>query len=157
MGYDVQITEVPRRDVAVVRTRTTFAEIPAFMGQAFGRVAEVLGTRGLLGDGPAVGRYTEMDPASGRLVVSAGFIIPSPIEASGDLVPDELPAAEVATTVHLGPYAKVSEAYDAIAAAMALHGRELDESTMWEEYWSPPGTPDEQTKTVVFCPLKPAG
>ena len=90
MGYDVQITEVPRRDVAVVRTRTTFAEIPAFMGQAFGRVAEVLGPRGLLGDGPAVGRYTEMDPASGRLVVSAGFIIPSPIEASGDVVPDEL-------------------------------------------------------------------
>jgi effector-binding domain-containing protein len=157
MGYDVQITEVPRRDVAVVRTRTTFAEIPAFMGSAFGRVAEALGPRGLLGEGPAVGRYTEMDQASGRLVVSAGFIVPAPIEPVGDVVPDELPAGEVATTVHLGPYSRVSDAYDAIAAAMALHGRELDETTMWEEYWSPPGTPDDQTKTVVFGPLAPAG
>ncbi|MBM7505869.1 GyrI-like domain-containing protein [Agromyces aurantiacus] len=156
MDYDVQIRQVPRREVAVVRTRTTFAEIPAFMGSAFGRVAEVLGPRGLLGDGPAVGWYTEMDPAGGRLTVAAGFVVPTAIEAAGDVVPDALPGGEVATTVHVGPYAKVSEAYDAIAASMALHGRELDESTMWEEYWSPPGTPDEQTKTVVFCPLKPA-
>lgn len=157
MDYDVQITQVPRKDVAVVRTRTTFAEIPAFMGSAFGRVAGVLGPRGLLGDGPAVSRYTEMDMSAGALTVAAGFVVPAPIEAEGDVVPDELPGGEVATTVHLGLYAKVSEAYDAIAAAMALHGRELDESTMWEEYWSPPGTPEDQTKTVVSCPLKPAG
>jgi len=65
-------------------------------------------------------------------------------------------AGEVATTTHLGSYEKVSEAYDAIAAAVALQGLALDETTMWEEYWSPPGTPDEQTKTVVYCPLKPA-
>ncbi|GGI45722.1 effector-binding domain-containing protein [Agromyces flavus] len=156
MAYDVQVTLVPRKDAAVVRTRTTFDEIPEFMRSAFERVASVLGPRGLLGDGPAIGRYTEMDPASGSLSV-AGFIITSPIEPEGEVVPDELPEGEVASTVHLGPYATISEAYDAIAAAMALHGREIDESTMWEEYWSPPGMPDEQVKTVVFCPLKPAG
>lgn len=156
MAYDVKIIEVPRRDVAVVRTRTTFDGIPVAMGSAFGRVAAVLGPRGLLGDGPAVGRYTEMDPATGKVTVAAGFVVPAAIEAAGDVVPDELPAGEVATTTHVGPYAKVSEAYDAIAASAALHGRELDETTMWEEYWSPPGTPDEQVKTVVFCPVKPA-
>ena len=155
MGYDVQIVEVPRRDVAVVRTRTGFDEIPAFMGSAFGHVAGVIAPLGLLGDGPAIGRYTEMDPVAGTLVVAAGFVVPGAIRPAGDVVPDELPATEAATTVHLGAYSRISEAYDAIAAAMALHGRELDESTMWEEYWSPSGTPDEQVKTVVFCPLKP--
>ncbi|RXZ39659.1 GyrI-like domain-containing protein [Agromyces binzhouensis] len=156
MGHDVRIAQVPRRDLAVVRARTTFAEIPAFMPTAFERVAAVLGSRGLLGDGPAVGYYTGMDPATGSVTVSAGFVVDSPITAEGDVVPDELPAVEVATTTHLGPYDRVSEAYDAIAAAMALHGRELDESTMWEEYWSPPGTPDDEIRTVVSCPLVPA-
>jgi hypothetical protein len=26
---------------------------------------------------------------------------------------------------------------------------------MWEEYWSPPGTPPEQTRTVVCWPVVP--
>jgi effector-binding domain-containing protein len=155
MDYDVQITQAPRRDIAVVRTRTTFDEIPAFMGSAFAQVAGALGPRGLLGDGPAIGRYSEIDPAAGTLVVSAGFVVPTAIELAGEVVPDELPEAEVATTEHIGAYPDVSKAYDAIASAMALHGREIDESTMWEEYWSPPGTPDDETRTVVFCPLKP--
>lgn len=157
MTYDVRIITTPERHLAVVRTTTTFAEIPNLMRAAFERVAAHLGPLGLLGDGPAAAKYADMDPAGGRVTVSAGFVVPRPIEGDGDVVPDVLPAAEVATATHLGAYARVSEAYDAIAAAMALHGRELDESTMWEEYWSPPGTPDAETKTVVYCPLKTAG
>lgn len=156
MTYDVRITQHPRQDLAVVRTRTTFAEIPTFMGSAFEKVATLLGPRGLLGQGPAIGRYTEMDMTTGEVVVAAGFVVPQPIEGDGTVVPDETPAVEVATTTHLGTYAKISDAYDAIAKAMALQGRELDETTMWEEYWSPPGTPDDQTRTVVYCPLKAA-
>ncbi|MGR0221285.1 GyrI-like domain-containing protein [Agromyces sp. ZXT2-6] len=157
MTYDVRITSTPQRHLAAVRQSTTFADIPNLMRSAFERVAAHLGPLGLLGDGPAAAKYSDMDPASGRVTVSAGFVVPDPIEGDGTVVPDELPAAEAATATHMGSYARVSEAYDAIGAAMALHGRELDESTMWEEYWSPPGTPDDQTKTVVYCPLKPAG
>ena len=154
MSYEVHITKHQRQDLAVVRSRTTFGEIPTFMGSAFDKVAAYLGPRGLLGGGPAVGRYTEMDMTTGEVVVAAGFVVPQPVEGDGTVRPDETPATEVATTTHMGPYAKISEAYDAIAEAMAMRGRELDETTMWEEYWSPPGTPDDQTKTVVYCPLK---
>ncbi|WP_136709668.1 GyrI-like domain-containing protein [Agromyces sp. H66] len=156
MAYEVRIIQQPRQDLAVVRKRTTFGEIPTFMGSAFEKVAAYLGPKGLLGPHPAIGRYTEMDMTSGEVVVAAGFVVPQPVEGEGDIVPDETPASEVATTTHLGTYATVSEAYDAIAKAMAVQGRELDETTMWEEYWSPPGTPDDQTKTVVYCPLKAA-
>jgi effector-binding domain-containing protein len=157
MSYDVRITQVPRHDLAVVRTSTTFSEIPTVMGSAFDAVATYLAPLGLLGEGPAIGRYTEMDLITGTVTVAAGFVVAQPVDGDGAVVPDETPAAEVATTTHLGPYANVSEAYDAIAASVAEQGRELDETTMWEEYWSPPGTPDEQTRTEVFCPLKPAG
>lgn len=157
MSDDVRIIQSPRRDIAVVRTPTTFAEIPSIMRSSFEAVAAYLGPRGLIGDGPAVGSYTDMDLTTGTVTISAGFVVPRPVEGDGHVVPGELPEGEVATATHLGPYATVSEAYDAIAASVALQGRELDETTMWEEYWSPPGTPDAETKTVVFCPLKPAG
>lgn len=156
MTYEVRITQQPPQDLAVVRRRTTFSEIPTFMRSAFETAATYLGTHDLLGPGPAIGRYTEMDLTSGEVVVAAGFVVAQPVEGDGTVVPDETPACEVATTTHLGSYAKISEAYDAIAKAMAVQGRELDETTMWEEYWSPPGTPDDQTKTVVYCPLKSA-
>lgn len=154
MPYDVQIARSPERNVAVVRTRTTFAEIPTVMASSFARAAEFLGRRGMLGGGPAIGWYTEMDPVGGGVTVAAGFVVAAPIEGDGTIEPDVLPEAEVATATHLGPYSDVSAAYDAIAAAVAERGRRLDETTMWEEYWSPPGTPDEQTKTVVYCPLR---
>lgn len=156
MTYEVRIIQQPRQDLAVVRNRTTFSEIPTFMGSAFEKTAAYLGPKGLLGPGPAIGRYTEMDMTTGEVVVAAGFVVSRAVEGDGTVVPDETPACEVATTTHLGTYAKISEAYDAIAKAMAVQGRELDETTMWEEYWSPPGTPDDQTKTVVYCPLKAA-
>ncbi|WP_448006103.1 GyrI-like domain-containing protein [Agromyces bauzanensis] len=156
MTYEVRIIRQPRQDLAVVRSRTTFSEIPTFMGSAFERVAAHLGPKGLLGPGPAIARYTEMDMTTGEVVVAAGFVVSQPVSGDGSVVPDETPASEVATTTHLGTYERVSEAYDAIAKAMAVQGRELDETTMWEEYWSPPGTPDDQTKTVVYCPLKSA-
>jgi len=157
MAYEVRITQSPRQDLAVVRTQTTFSEIPTVMGPSFEKVAAYLGPLGLLGPGPAVGRYTDMDMTTGSVTVHVGFVVARPVSGDGTVVPDETPAGEVATTTHMGSYEKVSEAYDAVAAAVAMRGRQLDETTMWEEYWSPPGTPDDETKTVVFCPLKPAG
>jgi len=147
----------PRRDLAVVRTRTNLSDIAAVMGPSFEAVAGYLGPRGLLGQGPAIARYFEMDMGTGSVTVASGFLVARPVDGDGKVVPDELPAGEVATTTHMGAYDTLPEAYQAIAAAVAAQGRELDETTMWEEYWSPPGTPNEETRTEIFCPLKPAG
>jgi len=72
MSYDVRIIQNPRQDLAVVRTRTTFTEIPTVMGSSFEKVAAYLGPRGQLGPGPAIGRYTEMDMTTGTVTVMPG-------------------------------------------------------------------------------------
>ena len=71
--------------------------------------------------------------------------------------PFQLPECEVATTVHLGPYDQLGQAYDALKEGAAAQGRKVEEAgIMWEEYWTGPEAPPEETRTVVFWPVVPA-
>jgi effector-binding domain-containing protein len=89
--------------------------------------------------------------------VSAGFPVDSPIDGDGQVTGLEIPAGEVAFTTHMGAYAELSQAYEAVMAWMNANGRESsEECVMWEEYWSPPETPPEETRTDIYWPLKPA-
>jgi effector-binding domain-containing protein len=153
MAYDVQLVIAPERHLAVAEFDATEAEMPQKIGAAFGAVAEYLGRNGMEMSGPAVARFTITDEG---FDVSAGFEVASEIEGDGYVVPLDLPAGEVATVTHLGSYETLEAAYDALRAAVEGLGRELDDAApMWEEYRSPPETPPEETKTVVFWPLKP--
>jgi effector-binding domain-containing protein len=86
--------------------------------------------------------------------VAAGFYVESPIDGDGHVVPVELPAGDVARTTHIGPYADLPKAYEAVAARAKQDGRELA-TEMWEEYYSPPETPPAETRTDVYWPLRP--
>jgi effector-binding domain-containing protein len=55
---------------------------------------------------------------------------------------------------HVGAYTELPSAYQDLQAEVTRRGRALDEgSPMWEEYWSGPETPDDQTRTEVFWPV----
>ncbi|MGZ4473945.1 MAG: GyrI-like domain-containing protein [Nocardioidaceae bacterium] len=153
MDYTVDIVREPGRDLAVTRFDASVAGIGAQLGAALGTVAQHLGRHGLAPSGPAVARY---EPRPDGFAVAAGFVVGTPLVGDDEVVPLRLPTGEMATTTHVGAYADLSRAYDAIRSAMADKGRRLDESQMWEEYWSGPDTPPEQTRTVVLWPLAPA-
>ena len=88
--------------------------------------------------------------------MASGFVVPGPFEGEGEVVHLQLPETDVATTTHLGPYDSLGEAYDALRRQARTLGREVDEDgPMWEEYWTGPETPPEQTRTVVCWPVKP--
>lgn len=152
MEYDVQITRVDGRDLAVTMFHATAETIPEKTGAAFGKVYAYLTAHQVHSDGPGVAQF-HMEPDG--FAVAVGFVVGEPIDGDGEVVPLRLPAAEVATTAHVGPYAELPKAYEALAEGARAEGRELDQSAaMWEEYWSPPETPPEQTRTVVYWPLK---
>lgn len=153
--YDITFTHESGRRVAVVSYRARPEEIGAKAAEAFGAVAAHLARLGVPVTGPAVSCYTtgpqEFDVASG-FVVGEDFAAGDGVEACS------LPPCEVATTVHVGPYEELGKAYDALREGVAAQGRRLaEDGIMWEEYWSPPGTPADQTKTVVNWPVVPRG
>jgi effector-binding domain-containing protein len=151
MSYDVQFRREPGRHLAVTRFEATPEEMAAKVGPAFRTVIARLGALGIVPAGPAMCVY-EMGQA--RFRVAAGFVVDQPIESDEAVVPFELPATEVATTTHVGAYQDLGRAYDALASQAHEQGREVDRAApVWEEYWSTPEAPPEQTQTVVFWPL----
>ena len=68
----------------------------------------------------------------------------------------ELPAGEVVTTTHIGPYERWTAAYEAIVSWADHEGMALDEVVAWEEYWSGPEVPESLHRTVICWPLQSA-
>ena len=151
--YDVTFTRESGRRVAVVCYQARPEEIGAKAGEAFGRVAEHLARTGTPVTGPAVSCYTT---GPETFDVASGFVVDGEVQPGDGVEQCQLPSCDIATTTHVGPYDELAKAYDALRAGVLAHGRRLvEDGIMWEEYWSPPGTPPEQTRTVVCWPVVP--
>jgi hypothetical protein len=154
MAYDISIGQESGRYLAVRRYDAEPTQLGEAMGAAFGAVAGHLRGIGVPVTGPAVSCY-QMD---GNLFhVASGFMVDGPFEAGNGVEPLQLPAGEVLSTLHVGPYESLGRAYDAIQEWAQTHGRPVDPSSMmWEEYLDGPQTPPQQTRTLVHWPLPPA-
>lgn len=156
MAHDVQITTVLPRTIAATRfSASDPAQIADAMGPAFAQVAQAVTPLGRTPVAPAVALYT---PAAVGFDVAAGFPLdgdapPPQVDAVG---PVEIPGGEVATTTHVGGYDTLPEAYADVEAQVTARGRAIaTDAPMWEEYWSEPDAPPEETRTVVHLPLVP--
>ena len=152
--HDITFTHESGRRVAVVCYQARPQEIATKAGEAFRAVAEHLARAGVPVTGPAVSCYT-----TGPQVfdVASGFVVGEGAEPGEGVEVDQLPTCEVATTTHVGPYEELGTAYEELREGVAAKGRRLvEDGIMWEEYWSPPGTPPEQARTVVCWPVVPA-
>jgi effector-binding domain-containing protein len=152
MDYDVEIVRTRPRHVAVIRFEATAETMSNLVGPAFGAVAADLEQRHIPASGPAVAHY-DMEPEG--FAVAAGLVVDDPVPGDGIVEPMDLPAVEVATTLHVGPYEKLVEAYAAIERTVGSVGRRLDEHHMWEEYLDGPEVPLERHRTVISWPLLP--
>jgi effector-binding domain-containing protein len=151
MPYEVDIQTVPAKPLAVKKFRSTIADMGENLSAAFAAVQAQVAKANAIVTGPPVAYY---EPLSEReFDVWAGFPVSAPIEVGGDVVPFELPAGEVASTIHTGSYNSLSKAYDALRAWASAQGRALKETGMWEEYLSEPSTPPSETQTGVYWPL----
>lgn len=147
-----EIVHAPARHLAAVEFHTDLAHIGEHIGEAYGAVERYLAGAGTPPSGPAFAYYRNFteDGFDG----AAGFEVADPVDGDGHVVPIDLPAGDVATETHLGPYDTLEHTYEALAAWAAREGHDLDLSTAWEEYWSPPGTPAEEIRTVIYVPVK---
>jgi effector-binding domain-containing protein len=154
MSHEVKIATEQGRHLAVTRFDARPEDMGQKQGAAFGSVAGYLARIGVAVVGPAVSCY---EMAEDVFHVASGFVVEGPFEPGEGVEPFQLPECEVATTVHIGPYDQLGQAYDALKAGAAAQGRKVEGSgIMWEEYWTGPEAPPEETRTVVFWPVVPA-
>ncbi len=153
MSYAVTIDHENGRYLAVHRFDARPEEIGEKMGRAFALVTDRLGQTGTRPTGPPASCY-EMD--EDLFHVAAGFPVAAPV-GPGDGVEDlRLPDVDTATTVHMGPYEGLAQAYDALREGAAEQGRRVDETApVWEEYLTGPEVEPQDMCTILHWPLQP--
>ena len=118
MGYQVSVTEVAARPTAVVRAATTWQEFPALWKELLDEVWACLRASGIRRGCPNVMLYRDDVPH-----VEVGVELHQPCQLTGRVVASALPAGQVATTVHRGPYAGLASAHRAVLDWCAAQGR----------------------------------
>ncbi len=118
--------------------------VPAACGRAWNLVKEL---------GIAGGRMIAIYISAAEAIV--GIEVESGIEGTGDLISRETPSGEVAHVVHLGPYALLGRAHEAVREWSSQSNGKLA-GPNWEIYghWDPAWASDpSQIRTDVYYAL----
>ncbi len=90
----------------------------------------------------------------GAINPEVGVELAGSFESDGSVIASTTPGGWVATTAHLGPYARLGEAHKAILPRCAQQGRKLA-GPSWEIYGHWTDDP-EQLRTDVFYLVEPS-
>lgn len=146
----IEITERTAQPAAVVRGHVATDGIAAFVGGAFGEVAELLEREHGDVAGPPFARYHRTPDG---FDVEAGFPAAGPFEPAGRVQRDDLPAGPTAMVMNVGSYEGIAAAYEALMAWVTEHGY-VPDGDPWESYLDGPEVPEP--RTLISVPCRPA-
>jgi effector-binding domain-containing protein len=146
MSYSIELTDSKPVTTAVIRSRVPARELAQFVPAACGEVWSFIRSAGL----PRPGRHLALYLEDGS--VEVGAEVSEPFSGNERIHCSQLPAGRVVTTVHFGPYGRLSDAHAAIRKWCAGHGHQLSGVSWeiyghWEESWN---TDASKIRTDVF-------
>ena len=149
---EVAFVELEAVRVATIRSIVAAEDVPDFMSDALGMVADALHRAGVHAAGPPFARYFAMT-AEG-LDVAAGLPVAEPFIAAGVVHPGELPAGPAAVTTFVGPFEGLEAAWIALRRRIVELGRTPGDDP-WEVYFIGPGSgvDEAEWRTELVWPL----
>ncbi|HVY84644.1 MAG TPA: GyrI-like domain-containing protein [Caulobacterales bacterium] len=135
MAYIVRIETATPRLIAAVRRQVRIGEIAGAWKPALDEVWAFLGRHpGLAGpNGHNVFLYHHPTRREDPMDIDFGVEVSRPFLGEGAISMVPTPAGEVATTLHVGPYAQLPEAHRAIHTWCATNGKRIGGKS-WEIY-----------------------
>ncbi len=154
MKYELEERSRDAIHSLVKRRRVAHDGMSDALGEILPAVFEYAVKNGVAIVGQPFCRYLDWSPSG--VTVEAGLPIAAAHEGSGDIVSLEIPAGPALSTVHVGPYDTLDQAYAAVEAWVVEHARTTSAPAM-EIYVTDPGeVPDpSQWQTEVVQPLEP--
>jgi effector-binding domain-containing protein len=152
MSYPMEILERPAQAAASIRTRTSVSELPALIGQTFGKLMQYLGKIGVQPVGPPFAAYYNMDMQD--LDVEIGFPVKEVVQGEGEIEGKEIPGGKYASCLYIGPYKDFELPYNALSEWLQEKGQE-GTGVSYEFYLNDPEhTPQDKLQTQILLPLK---
>ena len=136
MSYQIALSHSEAIHTAVIRNRVRPKELAQFVPAACGEVWSFIRAAGLPRPGRHIALYLD---AQGS--VEVGAEVSEPFASNDRVQCSQLPSGRVATTVHFGPYTRLSEAHAAIRQWCPEQGHRLSGISWeiyghWEESWN---------------------
>ncbi|MEU0833789.1 GyrI-like domain-containing protein [Streptomyces sp. NPDC005969] len=150
-GYEVTMNSEPERRLAVVRAVCTPAETGERVEECVGRLLPVLGKAGIAWKPPLWGLYP-LDLAE-RMEIAVGAQTPQGQGTPG-LEFEVLPGGPVAETVHIGSYAQLPLAYNALFAAVHESGLRPQPPVREAYLVGPAEAPQQELMTRLIIPVQ---
>lgn len=144
MAPEVTVESVDARPTLVVPAATTWQAFPGLWKELLDEVWACLRANGITRGCPNVMLYLDGVPH-----VEVGVLRAEPVALQGRVVTSALPAGEVATALHRGPYSELGAAHEAVGAWCAEHGRERA-GPSWEIYGPHRDDPAETEVRVSY-------
>ncbi len=133
MTHEVTTETVAARTIAAVRRHARIPEIAAVWKPALDLVWAFLPHHPELRSGSNVFLYRHPHRRDEAMEIFFGVEVTRRFPEMGEVVATATPAGEVATTLHVGPYAGMVRAHDAIHAWRTAAGRDFA-GWSWEVY-----------------------
>lgn len=152
MEYKFMITEGSPKAVLSIRTRTSVADLPGKLGEAYLKIMGYLQEMDETPAGPPFAAYYNMDMED--LDVEMGIPVSGPLPGKEDISPGEIPGGKQATYLYKGPYIEMEPVYNAMMQWINDHGHVLS-GVFYEFYFnSPLEVPESELLTKIVLPLK---
>jgi len=153
MDYTITKKQIAPQHALVVRRRIKPSEVAATLAEVLGSVFQYAQRTGAAFAGQPFTRYLEWGP--GLITIEAGMPIAAPEMGEGNILADTLPGGFVATTIHSGPYDRLTAAHAAVQIWIEQQGL-VAAGAPWESYVTDPADyPDPADwKTEIFWPLR---
>jgi AraC family transcriptional regulator len=155
MNYSITKNTLQPQAALVVRRTIKRSEIAATIGEVLHKIFLAAQTKGVALMGPPFMRCLNAGP--GLMTIEPGMRVSgtaSDVDLGAEIVWETLPGGEAATTVHMGKYEDLPEAYAAMEQWMKAEGLRIG-GAPWEVYVTDPADhPDPKDwKTEIFWPL----
>jgi effector-binding domain-containing protein len=146
VDHEVTVKDVQARPTAVVAATTTWPGFPQLWRELLDEVWACLRANGVTRGCRNVMLFLDDVPN-----VEVGVELLQPCPLTGRVVASNLPAGQVATTVHYGPHAGLGDVYQAVHDWCTANDRQLA-GPRWEVYGPHRDDPAE-VWTEVYCLL----
>ncbi|MDM8004303.1 MAG: GyrI-like domain-containing protein, partial [Bacteroidota bacterium] len=149
------IEEYPAVEALTLTVTMTMAELPAWFGQALGRVMAEQQAQNLQPQDMPFARYAGYDPVTGKVTMTAGIPVSAGGKSSGDIKLVKYGPFIALKGMHAGPYDELTVSYQALERYAKDNAIELD-GVAWEYYLSDPAEATDPTllQTLIAMPLK---
>lgn len=151
MEYICEIIETKDQPVLSIRTRTRAQDLPPLIGLAYGKIMSRMTELAVEVAGNPLVAYYNLNMED--LDVELGFPVDVKLKGKGEIQPGLIPGGWKATTMHVGPYEKLSVAYETLNAFVKTQGKEPT-GVAYEYYLDGPEVPMEKVRTIIVFPLK---